>query len=386
MILTTSFNKIADLDQRIRIIQGGSSASKTFSILQKLILQALYSTSQKLISIVTDTHPNVEKGAFRDFVSICDTANIPYTSTKNPLQATINGYQFEFFGLDDERKARGGRRDILFINEANRIKWETARQLIMRTRETVYIDYNPDAEFWVHERYINKPDVGFAIVTYRDNEACPQSAIDEIEAYKDDVEWYKVYGLGQIGNLYAGKIFPVWNVQEFPENGKHWYGLDFGFSNDPTAIVRAWIDNGHDRLKIYFDELLYQKGYTNSEIANVLKSEGYADQPVICDSAEPKSIFELRQYGINAIAADKKPGSVNAGIDFLKRSDVFISPRSENIERENKLYRWKQDKNGTFLNQPIDAFNHLLDACRYSCSLYQLWKPESPFISADELY
>jgi phage terminase large subunit len=138
-------------------------------------------------------------------------------------------------------------------------------------------------------------------------------------------------------------------------------------------------------MKIYADEILYQKGLTNSDIANYLKSMGYGGQPVICDSAEPKSIFELRQYGINAHSADKKPGSVNAGIDFLRRADVFVTPRSENIVRENKLYRWKQDKEGVFINQPIDAFNHGIDALRYACSLFEIWKPESPYVSLDEL-
>lgn len=384
MILTTSFAKIAQLNTRIRIIQGGSSASKTYSILQKLILQAQRSPEPKLISIVTDTHPNVEKGAFRDFVSIADPDGIPYTSTKNPLQAKIGNWQFEFFGLDDERKARGGRRDILFINEANRVKWETARQLIMRTRDTVYIDYNPDAEFWVHERYLNKPDASMVVVTYKDNEACPQSAIDEIESYREDVEWYKVYGLGQIGNLYAGKIFRNWEIADFPENGKHWYGLDFGFSNDPTAIIRVWIERG-EKMKIYADEICYQKGLTNSDIANYIKSMGYGGEPVICDSAEPKSIYELKQYGINAHAADKRPGSVNAGIDFLRRADVYVTCRSENIIRENKLYRWKTDKEGLFINQPIDAFNHAIDATRYACSLFESWEPASPIVSIAEL-
>ena len=384
MILTTSFAKIAALQSRIRIVQGGSSASKTYSILQKLILQAEQSKESKLVSIVTDTHPNIERGAFRDFTNILDSHGIEYHSTKNPLQAQIKNWQFEFFGLDDERKARGGRRDILFINEANRVRWEAARQLIMRARDTVYIDYNPDAEFWAHERYLNKPDAEMVIVTYHDNEACPQSAIDEIEAYRDDVEWYKVYGLGQIGNLYAGKIFKTWEVKDFPEGRQYWYGLDFGFTNDPTAIVRVWVDRA-DKMTIYLDEICYQKGMTNADIANYLKSMGYAGEPVICDGAEPKSIHELKQYGISAHKADKPPGSVNAGIDFLRRATVYISPRSEAIARENKLYRWKQDKDGAFINQPIDAFNHILDASRYALSLFEIWQPDSPYIDPSEL-
>jgi phage terminase large subunit len=366
MILTDSFKLIADLDYRIRIVQGGSSASKTYSILQKLILKAIYSKETKLVSIVTDTHPNMSKGAYRDFLRIVDEDEIKYTGTKSPLEITINKWTFEFFGLDDETKARGGRRDILFINEANRIKWETARQLIMRTRDTVYIDYNPDAEFWVHSKYLNKPDTDFVIVTYKDNQACPQSSIDEIERYIiTDPEWYKVYGLGIVGNLYAGKIFKNWQVIDKFPNLDSWIGLDFGFSNDPTAAVRVATEQDN----IYLEELLYMTDMTNQMVAKALKAAGYSGEIVICDSAEPKSIQELKLMGINAIPADKKPGSINEGIDFLKSKNIFYTKNSANIETEYKHYKWMQDKNGVFLNKPIDMFNHLMDATRYAFSL-----------------
>ena len=367
MILTTSFNKIADLSKRIRIIQGSSSASKTYSILQKLVLQAKQSTESKLISIVTDTNVNVSKGAYRDFESILNDVGIEMKGTKHPIEYKINDWVFEFFGLDDSRKAKGGRRDILFLNEGNRVKWETARQLIMRTREVVYIDYNPDCDFWADEKYIGNPDVDFCIVTYLDNEACPQTAIDEIESYKEtDPEWYKVFGLGIKGDLFKGKVFPKWEeIEQFPEIDGYWYGLDFGFSNDPTAIIKTVMF----REKIYLDEILYQTGLTNGDIARLLKETGYKGEPVICDSAEPKSIMELRQFGINAIGADKRPGSIMAGIDFLKRHKILVTSRSENIIRENKHYKWKQDRDGKHLNQPLDWMNHAIDGIRYAYSI-----------------
>lgn len=376
MILTTSFNKIAQLQSRIRIVQGSSSASKTYSILQKLILQAQNSKEHRLVSIVTDTHPNVSKGAHRDFENILSEANIKYTGRNTPLEITVNNWLFEFFGLDDETKARGGRRDILFINEANRVKWEAARQLIMRTRETVYLDYNPDAEFWAHEKYIGKKDTEFVIVTYKDNEACPKAAIDEIESYiETDPEWYKVYGLGLIGNLYKGKIFPEWEqIEKFPEIDGYWYGLDWGFSTDPTAIVKTIKFND----RIYLDEICYQTELRNTEIAKLLFDSGYSGEPVICDSAEPKSIYDLQIMGINAIPADKRPGSINAGIDFLKRHKVLVTQRSENIIKENKHYKWKQDKDGKFINQPKDFLNHLMDATRYAYSLESLPNQNEP--------
>jgi len=365
MILTTSFNKIASMDGRIRIVQGSSSASKTYSILQKLILQAQSSKQRKIVSVVTDTLPNIEKGAYRDYKDILTADNISDTGTKKPIEREIGNYMIEFFGLDDERKARGGRRDILFINEANRISWEIARQLIMRTRETVYIDYNPDAEFWAHERYKGQPDTSFEIVTYKDNEACPQSAIDEIESYKEtDPEWYKVYGLGIVGNLYAGKVFRDWHEGDFP-NIDFWYGLDFGFSNDPTAIVKV----AKEKNSIFVDEILYQIELTNSDIAKMLRNKGYSGQIVICDSAEPKSIHELRLLGINAIAADKKPGSIMEGIDYLKRHNVLLTRNSGNIWKEYRHYKWQKDRDGNFINKPVDMFNHGIDAIRYALSL-----------------
>jgi len=351
---------------RVRIVQGSSSASKTFSILQKLILQATESKETKLISIVTDTLPNIEKGAYRDYKNILASDNIVDAGTKKPIERTIGNWTFEFFALDDETKARGGRRDILFINEANRVKWETARQLIMRTRETVYIDYNPDAEFWAHERYKGKPDTSFEIVTYKDNEACPQSAIDEIEAYMTtDPEWYKVYGLGLVGNLYAGKVFRDWQELELFPNIDFWYGLDFGFSNDPTSIVKV----AKEKNSIFVDEVLYQIELTNADIAKMIKQKGYNGEIVICDSAEPKSIQELKLMGINAIPADKKPGSIMEGIDYLKRHNVLLTRSSSNVWKEYKHYKWQKDRDGNFLNKPVDMWNHGIDALRYAFSL-----------------
>jgi phage terminase large subunit len=378
MILTKSFNIISSMGGRIRIIQGSSSASKTYSILQKIILQALESNQTKLWSIVTDTHPNVTKGAYRDFINILE--DIPHTKTKVPLEVHINNWTFEFFGLDDETKARGGRRDGLFINEADRIKWETARQLIMRTREVVYIDFNPVAEFWAHTKYKGNKDTSFEIVTYKDNEACPQAAIDEIESYiNSDPEWFKVYGLGIVGNLFAGKVFKNWEeIDEFP-NIDYWYGLDFGFSNDPTAIIKV----AKEKNSIFVDEILYQIELTNADIAKMLKNSGYNGQIVICDSAEPKSIQELKLLGINALPADKRPGSIMEGIDYLKRHSVLFTRRSSNIKTEYRHYKWKKDRDGNFINKPVDMFNHGIDALRYAFSLglRNEVKDESLFIS-----
>jgi len=231
----------------------------------------------------------------------------------------------------------------------------------MRTRDIVYMDYNPDAEFWAHEKYIGNSDVDFITVNYKDNEACPQTAIDEIESYRElDPEWFKVYGLGQLGDLFKGKIFPTWEQIEsnlYPDIDGYWYGLDFGFANDPTAVVKVLPIND----RIYVDEIIYQTGLINRDIAQLIKQSGYKNEPVICDSAEPKSIQELRLCGINAIEADKGKGSVNEGIDFLKSKKILVTQRSKNLIKENKHYKWKVDRDGNVLKQPVDVLNHCFD-------------------------
>lgn len=370
MILTTAYNKVSNLSKRIRVVQGSSSASKTYSIIQKLILQAITSTDKKLVSIVTDTAPNLYTGAYRDFLTIVDSDNISHFGTKKPREEHINGWTFEFIALDEDLKAKGGRRDILFINEADRIKWEVARQLIIRTREIVYIDYNPTCEFWANTEYIGRDNVDFTIVTYQDNELCPQSAIDEIERYKEtDPEWFKVYGLGIPGELNKGRIFPIWEqIDDFPEVDGAWYGLDWGYSGDPAAIIKVL----KIRDRIYLDEILYRTELQNSDLVKLLKGSGYRFEPVFCGTDEPKSIQDIRMQGVNAYPADTSPGTVNEGINFLKEHKILVTKRSVNLIKENRLYRWMNDRNGIPLNKPQDRFNHAIDAVRYAFSLQRV--------------
>lgn len=201
---TQTFKKIAAMDGKIRVSQGGSSAAKTYSILQLLVANAILSEERKIVTIVTDTYPNLKGGAWQDF---CDIASGIITQPKNIADIEIFDWKFQFIALDKPSKALGGRRDILFLNEANRMEWETARHLIIRTRDCVFIDYNPDRRFWVHENYLERERADLVTVTYKDNKYVPQMAIDEIEAYKEnDPEWYKVYGLGQLGDI-QGSLF-----------------------------------------------------------------------------------------------------------------------------------------------------------------------------------
>lgn len=254
MILTNTFNKINQLSNNIRVIQGSSSAGKTYSIIQKLILQSFYNNKKKIISIVTDSYPNLKRGAFQDFKEICDNNDINAEIGKQPNDVEINNYTYQFISVDDAHKARGGRRDILFINEANRLDWEIARQLIMRTRDTVYIDYNPDRLFWVNDKYINTNKCDYLIVTYKDNEQAPKFAIEEIESYREiDPEWYKIFGLGILGDL-KGSLY---------SNLKTFNGVIEGTgitATDPKDTGGDYWCTIHGVLKeglIYINEVVY---------------------------------------------------------------------------------------------------------------------------------
>ena len=281
----------------------------------------------------------------------------------------------------------------IWIEEATELTKEDFNQLNLRLRGRdnlqITLTFNPiDEDHWIKKHFFDNPEVNkksdILHTTYKDNKFLDETYKEELESYKSiDKNYYKIYALGDWGGLTEGRIFSLWEqVERFPELDGYWYGLDFGFSNDPTAIVKTIQFRG----RIYFQEIMYRTGIINSEIAKFLIESGYNGEPIICDSAEPKSIEELKQYGINAVAADKGPGSINAGISFLKKHKILIAGNSPNLAKENRYYQWKQDKNGKFLNQPKDWMNHLIDACRYAYSLGDFGQvPSSMVISAQDL-
>jgi len=273
------------------------------------------------------------------------------------------GNQIEFFSTDNADKLRGARRDWLFINEANNVLFEAFEQLEVRTKKGIYLDYNPTNEFWALTEVKDKrDDVDFVILTYKDNEALDEAIIKSIEQRRNRKGWWQVYGEGQLGEV-EGKIYKDWEIIDtIPQFARlERRGLDFGYSNDPTALVDIYYYNGG----YIVDELLYQKGMSNKQIADtILNTETSA--LVIADSAEPKSIDEIRLYGINILPTIKGAGSVNTGISFVQNQKIYITKRSINTIKEYRNYMWKVDKDGRILNVAEDMWNHSMDAIRYA--------------------
>lgn len=366
---TTAQAKIARLKGRTRIVQGGTSSSKTFSILP--LLQTFAASQQLEISVVSESIPHLRRGAIRDFIKILQMTGtyIDANWNRSTLTYTFNNGSFiEFFSADQSDKLRGARRDILFVNEANNISWEAFHQLAIRTRKFIYLDYNPTAEFWAHTELIPLPDTSFVILTYKDNEALEPAIVKEIEAaqYKDDPywrNWWRVYGLGEIGSL-QGVVFNNWEQVDKMPDSYRWkaYGLDWGFTNDPTAFVE--VCDYQDAY--YVNELLYEQGLTNSDIAQ--KIQEHKGGEIIADSAEPKSIEDLKRFGYRIRPCKKGTDSIRAGIDKMQRKKIFVTKNSVNLIKELRSYQWAQDKDGTYTNVPIDFFNHAIDATRYAIS------------------
>lgn len=363
--LTTATNKITSMNKRIRAIQGGTSASKTISILLYLIAMAQSDKKPTLTSIVAESLPHLKRGAMRDFLNIMKEHNYYKDSRWNISNSTYTfetGSIIEFFSADQPDKLRGSRRDRLFLNECNNIHFDAFEQLEVRTKEFIYLDWNPSNEFWFYTDVLGKrDDVEHIIITYRDNEALSKEIVDAIEQRKNRVGWWQVYGEGQLGEV-EGKIYKGWQIiDELPHEARLTRrGLDFGYTNDPSSIVDVYEYNGGYIL----DEVCYQKGLTNKQIADVISN--LDNTLTVADSAEPKSIDEIMSYGINIVAAQKGSGSVNQGIQYVQQQKISVTKRSVNIIREYRNYLWETDKNGKILNVPEHAFSHSMDAIRYA--------------------
>ncbi len=365
--LTTATKKIRSLNKRIRIVQGGSSASKTVSIVLFLIDLAQRDKTPTLTSIVSESLPHLKRGAMLDFLNVMQQHNYFVDSRWNKSDFTYTfetGSKIEFFSIDQPRKVRGPRRDRLFINEANNTPLESFEQLEIRTKEFVIVDYNPTNEFWVHTDIIHKrSDYDFIILTYKDNEALDPRIIESLEQRRNRKGWWKVYGEGQLGEV-EGKIYKDWVIlDEIPEGARlERRGLDYGYSNDPSACVDVYKYNGGYLL----DEVFYKKGMSNKQIADVILT--LDDCLVIADSSEPKSNDEIKMYGVNIIGATKGAGSINQGIQIIQSVPIYVTKRSINVIKEYRNYLWMTDKDGKVLNVPEGGLDHAMDAIRYAIS------------------
>lgn len=382
--ITESTKKLLKLNKRIKAVCGGTSASKTISILM-IIIDWCQTNKNKKFDVMSESYPHLEDGAIKDFREIMLDRGYWDDAKWNGTKHT---YTFEtqtvlkFISIDKLGKAHGPRRDGLFVNEANNIPFDVYEQLEVRTKETVWLDWNPSNEFWYYQYIEGKIDHDFITLTYLDCiDALDQNIIDSIESRKDRKGWWQVYGLGKLGEV-EGKIYKKWNIiEDIPHEAKLVRrGLDFGYTNDPTAMLDIYSYNGGYIL----DEQLYQKGMRNSQIADFINNLETPGIMTVADSSEPKSIDEIRTHGVNIIGAKKGPGSVNAGIDFVQDQQISVTKRSINLIKEYRNYLFITDKNGVVTNVPEDIDNHLMDALRYGLESFR--KKEKSIKEAQEDY
>lgn len=365
---TTAYKKIKRLKKRIRCVQGGTSASKTISILIYLIARCQTDSVSTLTSVVSESFPHLKRGAIKDFLDIMETQGYFDPKRWNRTDYTYTfetGSKIEFFSADQPSKVRGPRRDRLFINEANNIPYETFDQLEIRTKEFIFLDWNPTVEFWYYQQIEGqRDDVEKIILTYLDNEALDQAIRKSIEQRRNRKSWWLVYGQGQLGEV-EGKIYKDWEIiDELPRNARlERRGLDFGYTNDPSTVIDVYYYNGG----YIWDEVLYEKGLSNKRIADTILA-----QPLQClvvaDSAEPKSIDEIKGYGVNIMGAEKGPDSVNNGIQLIQDQRISVTKRSINVIREYRNYLWETDRDGVILNTPEHDYSHSMDGGRYAMS------------------
>src|SRR3990167_2672655 len=371
-IPTTALQKLLKLKKRIRAVGGGTGASKTIGILQILIDKSQSDSVPKKTSVVSKTFPHLEKGAIADFKNIMEQHRYfkrdLWNETKH-FYTFETGSVMEFFSADEWEKIKGPRRDRLFINEASRITYQEFEQLEVRTNEEIWMDWNPDVEFWFYDKVLRSTDykdaVDFITLTYLDNEGLPQNIKESIERRRNNKSWWQVYGLGQLGEV-ESMIYKGWKqIDEIPHEARLWRrGLDFGYTNDPTVIEDIYEYDGGFIL----DESLYQKGLSNKAIFDKVSNMPEPQTLIIADSAEPKSIDELSALGLNIIGATKGQGSVYQGIQFVQAQKISITERSVRTIKAYKNYIFATDRDGKILNVPDDSnheWSNPMDSTRY---------------------
>lgn len=366
---TIAFEKLRELDKRIKVVKGGTSAGKTICILTILIDYAI-KNKDKEISVVSETIPHLRRGAFKDFCNILKGLNRfdPNKLNKTTLKYTFsNGSYIEFFSTDQPDRLRGARRTDLFINECNNITFESYQQLSVRTSGQIWLDYNPSSIFWVDKEILGQEDVDYITLTYKDNDSLPESIVKEIEKAKEKAKtstywanWWKVYGLGETGSL-EGVCIPDWKeIDTIPNEARLLaYGMDFGYV-DPTTIIGLYKWNN----AYIFDEVFYKSNTVLRDVSLFLRQNNITEN-IIADQAEPKSIETLRRDGHNIFPCTKGRDSIMFGINLINQNEIYVTSRSKNLKRELQGYVWAKDKNGNTLEKPTGEHPDCIDAARY---------------------
>lgn len=374
MKTTRTFEKIcASLEGQPRYIdsRGGARSGKTIAALQLFAILAREDKEPTITSVVSESLPHLKRGAIRDFRLVLEDFGEWDDNAWNKTECIYtfpSGSIIEFFGADTPAKLQGPARTRLFINEANRVEWEAARQLMVRTSGLVMYDYNPSAPFWGTDELPKRDRYTLVHTTYDDNDFLPDEVRREIEANKGTGNWWRVYGLGLIGQI-EGQVFnfKVVDTMPAPDGFIETWGMDFGFTNDPTTVIRCLVHPG--RREIYADQLIWQTGMTNPDIAAALKDLGIrragSGPTVWADAAEPKSIAEVARYGLNVKACDKRV-QVREQLQSLQAWTIYVTRRSTDLLNEGRKYLFKQRPDGTYTNEPIEFFNHGIDALRYA--------------------
>jgi phage terminase large subunit len=366
--VTELYDANLNATERVVVNQGGTSSGKTYAIMQVLFFFGLQEPNQ-IITVVGQDVPNLKKGAYRDATTIRNNSDVltlvfPYINEGERIFKCINGSIIEFASFKDAQDAKSGKRDYLFINEANGIPYEIYWQLAIRTRKRIFIDYNPTARFWVHDELIGREGVRLIISDHRKNHFLTDEEHDRIEGIEDDELW-KVYARGLTGKI-SGLVLTNWDICDALPPREEWklsaYGLDFGFTNDPSALEQVVQAHGD----LWIDEVLYSTNLTNPDIASRASGEGVtSEDQIIADCAEPKSIRELQAAGLWVTPSPKGQDSIVSGLDILRRYRLHVTRRSIGIISNLRSYQWGKDRDGNMTNKPEDRNNHGIDAIRY---------------------
>ena len=365
---TTALRKIRAMKNRIRVVQGGTSAGKTYDILLDELNEAIIQNGI-LTTIMSDTMPNLRHGAMRDFIKICQETNVWNVADWNSTYSMLtlpNRSIIEFYSADSE-DALGARRDRLFINEANRITKETFDQLEVRTEQKITLDFNPVSQFWAHD-ILKRPDVDFVKLNYLDNEALSDNIRKTLELRKGDgtSNWWRVYGLGEIGSL-EGNVYEGWiPIADIPSNAiLKRYGVDFGFSNDPTAVVAVYEDESG---ALYLKTELCENKILTPDLIERLKK--LPEALFVCDNARPEIIAEMQANGLRAIGSNKTAGEKMNGkrynIELVMRRTIHYLSTDTELEREYLTYAWRKKRSGEIIDEPEDGNDHIMDALAYA--------------------